>query len=233
MNIMQHPFHPPKIILIVLALITLIAAACFFQKYSLEIITWVDQLGWLAPVLFLAIYCLASILFLPTMVLTFAGGAIFGPVVGTLLNLFGATLGATASFLITRHLISDWVSRKKGVKLTKLINEVDQKGWLFIALLRLFPIIPFNIVNYGLGITGIRFRTYFTTTIIFLIPPEIIYTYFGYAGMDALLQEGTFYRNSGIILSGTAILLLCLLKFGLLNVTKIRSKRSTKNSGAY
>jgi uncharacterized membrane protein YdjX (TVP38/TMEM64 family) len=225
---MKYRIHPTKIFFIVLALATLIATAYFFQKYSTEIISWVNQLGWLAPILFLILYCLATIMFLPTMVITLAGGAIFGPLFGTVLNLFGATWGAACSFLITRHLISDWVSRKKGARVSRLINEVEQKGWMFVALLRLFPIIPFNIVNYGLGVTKIRFRTYLITTFVFLIPPEIIYTYFGYAGMDILLTQGTFYRNSGIIISGIAIFILCLLKLGLLNMNKLPFKRAKK-----
>ncbi len=183
-----------------------------FQKHSLEIIQWIDDLGWIAPVLFIITYCLATILLLPTMVLTLAGGAIFGPVIGTMLNLIGATLGAACAFLITRHLLHDWIAQKKGPRINKLIAGVDERGWLFVAILRLFPIIPFNLVNYGLGITGIRFRLYLITTFIFLIPAEIIYTYFGYAGMDALTNRGQIYKNGGILLSGLAIIFLCVVK---------------------
>lgn len=226
MNTLKYRFCPAKLFFIILVLATLITSAFFFQKHSTEIIAWVNQLGWIAPLLFLAIYCLATVLFLPTMVLTLAGGAIFGPLFGTVLNLFGATLGAACCFLITRHLISDWFSKKKGAKLSKLIHDVDQKGWSIVALLRLFPVIPFNVVNYGLGVTGLRFRTYLLTTFVFLIPAEIIYTYCGYAGMDALSKQGTFYRNGGIIISAIAILVLCALKFGLLNIKKFRVKQS-------
>jgi uncharacterized membrane protein YdjX (TVP38/TMEM64 family) len=196
----------------VLAFTAFILCALAFQKHSPEIIDWINELGWLAPVLFLVLYCLASLMFLPTMVLTLAGGAIFGPIIGTILNLIGATFGAAFSFLITRHLIYDWFSKKRGERLNKLIAGVDQKGWVFVAFLRLFPIIPFNIVNYGLGVTGIKFRLYIITTFIFLIPAEIIYTYFGYAGMDALSRPDHFYRNGGIILSGLGILFLCIIK---------------------
>ncbi|WP_050805588.1 TVP38/TMEM64 family protein [Legionella drancourtii] len=226
---MKYQILSTKIFFIVLASATLIATAFFFQKHSNEVMHWVEQLGWFAPILFLVIYCLASIMFLPTMVITFAGGAIFGPFLGTVLNLLGATWGAACSFLITRHLIFDWFSRTKGVKVSGLIDEVDQKGWGFVALLRLFPIIPFNLVNYGLGVTGIKFRTYLITTFVFLIPPEIIYTYFGYAGMDILLTQGSFYRNSGIIISGMAIVILCLCKFRLLKVNQLHFKRKKKN----
>jgi uncharacterized membrane protein YdjX (TVP38/TMEM64 family) len=196
----------------ILAFTALISCALIFQKHYPEIIAWINKLGWIAPVLFLILYCLATLLFLPTMVLTLAGGAIFGPIIGTALNLVGATIGAAFSFLITRHLIYDWFSKKRGKKLNKLIAGVDRNGWMFVALLRLFPIIPFNLVNYGLGVTGIKFRLYIITTFIFLIPAEIIYTYFGYAGMDALSKPEHFYRNGGIILSGLAILFLCIIK---------------------
>ncbi|MBI2784964.1 MAG: TVP38/TMEM64 family protein [Legionella longbeachae] len=215
-----------KTLFIVLVLVSLITSAFFFQKYSLEIMSWVKHLGWFAPVLFLIIYSLASIMLLPTMVITLAGGAIFGPFLGTIFNLVGATCGAVFSFLITRHLIYDWFSKKKGEKLDKLISEVDKQGWMFVAFLRLFPIVPFNLVNYGLGITAIKFRIYFITTFIFLIPAEIIYTYFGYAGMGALLNKETFSRNSGIIISGLAILILCGLK--LLQLNRFRFKYSKK-----
>lgn len=201
-----------KTICLIFAIAALILCALSFQKHSPEIIEWINELGWLAPVLFLVLYCLASLMFLPTMVLTLAGGAIFGPVIGTILNLIGATFGAAFSFLITRHLMYDWFSKKRGEKLNKLIAGVDQKGWVFVAFLRLFPIIPFNLVNYGLGVTGIKFRLYIITTFIFLIPAEIIYTYFGYAGMDALSRPDHFYRNGGIILSGLGILLLGVIK---------------------
>jgi len=204
--------NPIKTIYFVLALTTFIVCAVVFQKHSLQIISWVNKLGWLAPILFLAVYCLATLLLLPTMVITLAGGAIFGPFIGTILNLLGATWGAACAFLITRHLIYDWFSRKKGERLGRLITGVEERGWLFVALLRLFPIIPFNLVNYGLGVTNIPFRLYLITTFIFLIPAEIIYTYFGYAGMDAILRPGHFYTNGGIILSGVAVFSLCIIK---------------------
>ena len=202
-----------KIVCLPLALGTIIVCALLFQKYSLEIMEWINKLGWLAPVLFIVVYSLATILFLPTMVLTLASGALFGPIIGTILNLFGATSGAAVAFLITRHFLFDWFEKRKGKRINRLILEVNEKGWISIAVLRLFPIIPFNLVNYGMGITGIPFRLYLIATFIFLIPAEIIYTYFGYAGMKVLLNNpGHFYTNSSILLSGLGVLFLCLLK---------------------
>ncbi|MDR3501130.1 MAG: TVP38/TMEM64 family protein [Legionella sp.] len=218
--------RPAKFVYIALALTLFSSTAFCFHKYAPEIISWVEQLGWLAPVLFIIIYCLATIMFVPTMIITLAGGALFGPTLGTLLNLVGATWGAACSFLITRYFSGNWLSQNKNGTVMKLIGSVEQKGWMSVAVLRLFPIVPFNLVNYGLGVTGIRFRTYLLTTFIFLIPPEIIYTYFGYAGMDVLLQQGSFYRNSGIIISGIAVLLLCLCKLGVLKINSVSFNQS-------
>lgn len=162
------------------------------------------------------------------MVITLAGGALFGPFFGTLLNLLGATSGAAFSFLITRHLIYNWFSQRKGEKLSKLISAVEQKGWVIVALLRLVPIIPFNIVNYGLGITAIKFRSYLIITFIFLIPAEIVYTYFGYAGMEFLLKQGAFYKNTEILIASLVLLLLCVIKF--LHLNNFRCKHSEKKT---
>ena len=177
----------------------------------MQIIDWIDDLGWLAPLFFIIVYALASILFLPTMVITLAGGAIFGPIIGVILNLVGATLGAALSFLITRYLVYDWFSKKRELRLNKLIRGVEKKGWIFIAFLRLIPVIPFNLVNYGLGLTSIPFRIYLITTAVFLIPVEIIYTYFGYAGMHVLANPGQFYKSGGLFLLGLAFLFLAIV----------------------
>lgn len=144
------------------------------------------------------------------MVLTLAGGALFGPIIGTVFNLLGASCGAICSFLITRHLVYDWFSRKRGQRLNKLINGVEQKGWLFVAFLRLVPIIPFNLVNYGMGLTAIPFKSYCTATVFFLIPAEIIYTYFGYAGRDALTHPEHLYKSGSIVLLALALLVLVI-----------------------
>ncbi|WP_232220417.1 TVP38/TMEM64 family protein [Legionella tunisiensis] len=85
---------------IVFAIIAFIACAWIFQQNAPLILSYIKDLGWLAPVLFVLLYCLATILLLPTMVLTFAGGALFGPLLGVLFNLIGATAGAACAFLL-------------------------------------------------------------------------------------------------------------------------------------
>ncbi len=171
-----------------LVLIFAISIAIYYRDdFSVELIKqWVEQAGWWAPVIFIFIYAAGAILFLPGTIFTFAGGIIFGPVLGVLYNLTGATLGAALSFLIARYLASNLVSQHSGGKLKQLINGVEAEGWRFVAFTRLVPLFPFNLLNYALGLTKIRFIDYLLATFIFIIPGCIAYTYLGYAGSEVI-----------------------------------------------
>ncbi len=175
-------------IIIALILVTTISLAIFYREsFSVELIEqWLNQAGWWAPVLFILAYIIATVLFLPGAIFTLAGGIIFGPVWGVLYNLTGATIGATLSFLIARYLASDFVSERSGGKLKQLINGVETEGWRFVAFVRLVPLFPFNLLNYALGLTRIRFIEYVLATFIFIIPGSIAYTYIGHAGREAV-----------------------------------------------
>lgn len=155
-----------------------------FDAAALE--AWINDAGALAPVLFMLIYALATVLFLPGSVITLAGGALFGPVLGTFYNLTGATLGAVLAFLISRYLASDWIAEKTGGKVKQLINGVEAEGWRFVAFVRLVPLFPFNLLNYALGLTRIRLLHYLISTYVFMLPGAIAYTYLGYAGREAI-----------------------------------------------
>ena len=121
---------------------------------------WIQGFGVLGPVLFVGIYALATVLFLPGSVFSLAGGMLFGPVWGTLYNLTGATIGATMAFVVARYLASDWVARKAGGRLGRLVAGVEAEGWRFVAFVRLVPLFPFNLLNYALGLTRIRLSHY-------------------------------------------------------------------------
>jgi len=150
---------------------------------------WVQGAGAAAPVVFMLIYALATVFFLPGSVLTLAGGALFGPVLGTFYNLTGATIGATLAFLVARYLASHWVERKTGGRLKQLKEGVEGEGWRFVAFVRLVPLFPFNLLNYALGLTRIRLSHYIVASYIFMLPGAIAYTYLGYAGREVLAGD--------------------------------------------
>jgi uncharacterized membrane protein YdjX (TVP38/TMEM64 family) len=158
--------------------------------------------GW-APILFPLLYALATVVFVPGSVLTVAGGALFGPIWGTLWNLTGATLGATLAFMIARYVASDWVAARSGERLGRLMRGVEEEGWRFVALVRLVPLFPFNLMNYAFGLTHIRLRDYVLTSFVCMVPGALAYTYLGYAGREAASGQ------AGAI--GKALLALALL----------------------
>jgi len=146
----------------------------------------IQEAGIWAPLWFMAVYAGAAVLFLPGSVLTLAGGALFGPVLGTFYNLTGATIGATLAFLIARYLASDWVAERTGGRLKQLISGVESEGWRFVAFTRLVPLFPFNLLNYALGLTRIKLSHYLLATYICMLPGTIAYSYLGYAGREAV-----------------------------------------------
>lgn len=148
--------------------------------------SWLKSAGVAAPLLFMAIYIFATVLFLPGSVLTLAGGALFGPVWGTFYNLTAATIGATIAFFISRYLASEWVARKTGGRTKQLINGVEAEGWRFVAFVRLVPLFPFNLLNYALGLTRINVWHYILTSYVAMLPGAIAYTYLGYVGREAV-----------------------------------------------
>ncbi len=180
---------------------------------------WVESAGAAGPAAFVALYALAAILFLPGSVLTLAGGALFGPVWGTLWNLAGATLGASLAFLIARYLGADWVSRRAGPRLARLNEGVSSEGWRFIAFVRLVPVFPFNLLNYALGLTRIPFPAYAIASCIFMLPGSIAYTWLGHAGREALSGGEGMIRNITI-----ALALLAVVAFLPRLVRKLREK---------
>jgi len=147
---------------------------------------WVNEAGVAAPLLFMLIYTVGTVFFFPGSVLTLAGGALFGPVLGTLINLTGATIGAALAFLVARYLASDWVEEKTGGRLKQLKEGVEGEGWRFVAFVRLVPLFPFNLLNYALGLTRIPLLQYVTASWLFMLPGAIAYTYLGYAGREAV-----------------------------------------------
>ena len=169
---------------------------------------WVNSAGALGPLLYMAAYAIATVLFLPGSVLTLAGGALFGPVWGTLYSLSGATLGATLAFLIARYLAQDWVRQRSGGILKKLLDGVAEEGWKFVAFVRLVPLFPFNLLNYALGLTRVGLVAYVAASFVFMFPGALAYTYLGYAGREAVAG------GEGLIQKGLlALALLALVAF--------------------
>lgn len=161
----------------------------------------VRDLGAWAPLAHVALFAVATVLFVPGAVFGVAGGVLFGPWWGTLLNLAGASLGATASFLLARHLVGDWARRKAGNRVETLIAGVEAEGWRFVALTRLVPLFPFNLLNYALGVTRIPLGHYVLASLICMAPGTLAIAWLGHAGRSAIAGDGAALRYALIALA--------------------------------
>lgn len=153
---------------------------------------WLDGLGPLGIFVFVAVYVLAALMFVPGSVLTAASGALFGLVWGTAAVSAASTLAAALAFLIARHLARDAVERKAATnpRFRAIDRAIGQGGWRIIALLRLSPAIPFSLGNYLFGLTPVRFWPYIVASWLAMLPGTFLYVYLGYVGRQGLATAG-------------------------------------------
>ena len=140
-----------------------------------------------APIAFVVVYSVATALALPGSLLTIAGGAAFGFGWGAVLNTLGANVGANAAFGLARGLGRDGVARIGGSRIAGLDKATAEHGFLGLLVLRLIPLVPFNALNFGSGLTAMRWRHYAIATVIGILPGTLVYTFFA----DALVLGST------------------------------------------
>ncbi len=165
------------------ALVILSGAVWIAHHYQLlqKAIHWMEPLGAWAPVVFLLIYTLTAILFVPSFFFTFAAGALFGLAGGLPLALAGSGLGAVGALLIGRYLARQTVEHRlaRHPRFAAIIEAISEQGWKVVLLARLSPIFPFLIANYAFGVTRIRAAAYFLASLIGTLPSTTVYTYMG------------------------------------------------------
>ncbi len=127
---------------------------------------------------------------------------------GVVYGMTGATMGASLAFLVARYVASDWVESKvTNPSLLKLKNQTEKNGWKIVAFTRLVPLFPFNLLSYALGLTKIRFSTYFITSFICMLPGCIGYILLS----ESLLKLTNGKVTSGLFIGLGIILILSLL----------------------
>src|SRR5437867_300656 len=213
-------------------LIALIAIviALFLGMKVLPIREWlrnfnegVSQMGVAGIFIFIGVYALATVLLAPGSVLTIGAGFVFGLWKGFLAVSVGATLGASLAFLIARFIARDKIAAiaKRNEKFRKIDNAIGKQGAKLIFLLRLSPLIPFNISNYFYGLTGVKFWPYVLASWIGMIPGTFLYVYIGVAGKAAVITaaggEGVthgwqYWTFLGIGLAATVVVTIWVTK---------------------
>lgn len=167
-------------IFIILAVAAFIAIrrtglGAYFSQENMEAL--LAGFGPWAPVGYVALYAVGTMLAVPGTILTIIGGVVFGPVFGTLLIVIGATLGASGAFLIARFLARDFITQLFGAAdwFRRLDDGIARYGLYFVLFVRLIPVLPFNGINFASGLTKVRFRDFFIGTFFGIIPASFIF----------------------------------------------------------
>ena len=185
---------------------------------------WIGTLGVLGPVVFSLAYAGAAVAALPASVLSVAAGALFGPVLGVIVVAIGSTLVASLAFLLSRYAarrsIAAWL--EKNERFRRLDDLTAKHGAVIVAITRLVPIFPFNLLNYGFGLTRVSFRTYVLWSALFMLPGTILYV----VGSAAVFEAAAEGRVPWLLVS------VVILIFGVLTVLARGAKRKLAESEA-
>jgi uncharacterized membrane protein YdjX (TVP38/TMEM64 family) len=180
----------------VVLVVTLVGLMTFAKVFNLGeqlglVRDWIESLGVFGPAAFCALYIVAVLAMIPGFAITVVAGALFGAFWGSVYVSFSSTIGAALCFLIARYLargsVSTWLSGSP--KFRQLDDMTEQHGAAIVAITRLVPLFPFNLLNYGFGLTKVRFSTYVLWSWMCMLPGTVIYV----VGTDAFittLREG-------------------------------------------
>ncbi len=175
---------------------------------------WIQGLGPLGPVVFIALYVVAVVAVMPASALTIGAGALFQSFWGVVIVSIASTTGAALAFLVGRYVARDTVAEwlGKNEKFATLDEMTEKHGAVMVAITRLVPLFPFNLLNYGFGLTRVKFWTYVFWSWLCMLPGTILYV----VGTDAVtsgIEKGEVPWALIGIVAGVAVLLALLVRF--------------------
>lgn len=174
-------------ITIAFCLVSAIAAAYWLGGLDPDFVRQqVRQAGIWAPVIYMAIYAVATMLILPSTALNLAGGALFGPWWGTLWTSGAALIAAILAFGLARTIGREAISQRLAARWQALDADIASGGTFYIFAIRLMPIIPYGLVNFAAGLTGISWRSYVVGTGLGTVPGILPFVVLGSTGLQAL-----------------------------------------------
>ncbi len=186
------------------------AAGAYLQDFA----SWIDGLGFWGPVAFIVGYAVATVAFVPGSILTLTAGAIFGVPKGTVFVFIAAVLGSAAAFLVARYLARGVIEQRiaGNKKFAAIDRAIAGQGFKIVLMLRLSPAFPFTLLNYGLGLTRVRFVDYLAASI-GMLPGTLLYVYYGglvgevaqLAGGASIEKGAGYYTVLGLGLVATIV----------------------------
>ena len=176
-----------------------------------KIKTWVASFGAIAPLVYIGLYLVSTVFFLPGSPVTVLAGFVFGPLWGVFYASIASIISVSAAFLIARYvardLVESWI--KDNAQFRKIDEQVEEQGWRILMFTRLVPIFPFNLQNYAYGLTSIRFSTFVIVSAIFMLPGTAVFVQLGGAFVSGEGNIGKTLLYLGI--AGVLMLVLSLI----------------------
>lgn len=205
-------WRPVFLLAVIIALLLLARVLGLGEKLG-ALRDWIGSLGPLGPLVFALIYVAATVAAIPGSALGVAAGALFGAVLGVAVVSLASTLGAALAFLIARYFARDAVVRwlSGNDQFRRLDRLTAEHGAIIVALTRLVPIFPFNLLNYGFGLTRVPFWTYVWWSWLCMLPGTVLFV----AGADAVFQGLSQGRVPWVLVgavSGVAVILVLLVR---------------------
>lgn len=204
--------------------ILLIAALVFFvifsRKFGMgsrlgDLKEWIKGLGYWGPVVFIMIYAVATVAAVPGSAMTIFAGSIFGSFWGVIVVSIASTTGAILAFLVSRYLarrsLEKWLGNNE--KFKKLDELTEKHGGAIVHITRLVPLFPFTLLNYGFGLTKVKFKTYALGSWLCMLPGTIMFV----VGADAVstaIREGRVPWLLIAVFSAAIVIVVSLVRIG-------------------
>ena len=166
--------------------------------------TWLQQMGIWAPIIYVLLYTVGTLLILPSTPLNLTGGAIFNILWGTLWTTVAAIIAAIVAFAFTRTVGRELIAQKLAGRWEAIDAEMREGGLFYMFAIRLLPIIPYGLVNFAAGLTSIRFRDYLVGTILGTVPGVLPFVMMG-SGLQALSEGNILPLMFAFALTGMLV----------------------------
>jgi uncharacterized membrane protein YdjX (TVP38/TMEM64 family) len=181
------------------------------RQWLIRFQDYIDNFGPLGPIVYALTYVVLTIFLIPGSALTLGAGAIFGLWRGAITVIIGANLGALCSFMLTRTFLRDKVGQwaKSNPKFAILDYAIGHEGFKMVLLSRLSPVFPFTLLNYLLGLTRVRVKSYILANLIGMLPGTFLYVYLGATAREALTgSPGLVVKAIGLLATIAVVALM-------------------------
>jgi uncharacterized membrane protein YdjX (TVP38/TMEM64 family) len=203
-------------ILLIILLSLIITYFIFFRGLTPEALrNYIDNFGYLAPLIYILCFTLLPIAFFPVPVLALAAGLLFGFIPGTIYTMVGATLNSAIMFFMAKVLAKGAVTSLLQKWSSFLVDLDDKKGFGVIFILRLIPAIPYNLINYGAGLTSIKFSNYMLATFLGILPGTLVFLNIGNQALN--IHDPAFIVSIVLLILLTIFSLILGKKIGKTN----------------